>query len=184
MSIGVLLLGALLALLLEATGTAPGGRKRVGRLPQVVVVVVAAIVAVAVERGPMGLAVAVALSVFALSEGPGLLGERAALGLVLGAGTWKVGSTTSPSALIAWIALWAVVTAALSVRASKDAEAEAAAKAGLLGLMAVLLAGLGVVIGAGGGASTGASAVGEACLLGAIALVLGLIGWFVGRRPK
>ena len=177
-SMGVLLLAALVALGLEATGAGQGGRKRVGRLPQVVVVAVAAVVAALLGPGPESVAVAFALVVFALTEGPSLLGERAALALVLGAGTLKVGTTTSPAALIAWMALWAVVTAGLSMRApttdangvavsgaAAGAEAEAATKAALLGVMAVLLGGLGIVVGGPGGAG---------CLLCAVALVLGI----------
>ncbi|MDP2344223.1 MAG: hypothetical protein Q8O67_24910 [Deltaproteobacteria bacterium] len=174
MSIGVLLLAAVVALGLESTGAGHGGRKRVGRLPQVVVVVVAAVVAALLAPGPASVGVAGALVLFALIEGPALLGERAALALVLGAGTLKIGPTSSPAALLAWIALWAVVTAGLSMRVpSKElrpagAEAEAATKAALLGMMAVMLAGLSLVDGQGG------LGVGSAALLVAVALVLGV----------
>ncbi len=168
----VLLLGALLALGLETAGTSPGGRKRVGRTPNVVVVVVAAIVAVIVDAGATpaaSLAVAVALSVFALAEGKDLLGERAALALVLGAGTLKLQTTTSPLALLGYLALWAVVTAGLSMRSGNGlisgAEAEAAAKAALLGIISLLIGGLGVVVGGGAG---------DVCWLVALGLVLGL----------
>ncbi len=169
---GVLLLAALVALGLEATGAGLGGRKRVARLPQVVVVVVAACAAALWALTPTSLAVAGALVVFALIEGPGLLGERAALALVLGSGTLKLGLTPSPAALLAWIALWTVASAGLAMRVPTtspptpvSAEAEAAAKACLLGLMAVLLAGLGLVV---------EGSAGGACLLAALALVLGL----------
>lgn len=162
----VLLLGALVALGLEATGTPPGGRKRVGRQPQVVVVIAAALVAAGIDGGGTAFVVAAALVTFALLEGERLLGDRAALALMLGAGTLRLSaSPSSPESLLAWIAMWAVVTAALSMRAGRDAEAETAAKAGLLGLIAVLLAGLAVALD---------GAPRQACLLGAVGLVLGV----------
>lgn len=164
--VAVLLLAALVALGLEATGAPPGGRKRVGRAPLAVVVIAAALVAAVVDGTAAGVGVAVSLAVFAFAEGIGLLGERAALGLLLGAGTLKLGVGAPLPSLIGWTALWAVVTAALSMRAGRDAEAEAAAKAGLLGLLAVLLGGLGVVVGGSAGA---------ACGLGAVGLILGLM---------
>jgi hypothetical protein len=171
MSVGVLLLAAVVALGLEATGAGHGGRKRVGRLPQVVVVVVAAVVAALLSPGAASVGVAGSLVIFALIEGPALLGERAALALVLGAGTLKVTPSSSPAALLAWIALWAVVNAGLTMRVPEarrpaGAEAEAATKAALLGLMAVLLAGFSLVDAGGSGLSGSALMVSLALVLG------------------
>ena len=73
MSIAVLLLAAVVLLGLEASGAGQGGRKQVSRVPQGVVVVVAALVVALLSPGPVSLTVAGALIAFALIEGSALL---------------------------------------------------------------------------------------------------------------
>ena len=179
MSIAVLLLAAVVLLGLEASGAGQGGRKQVSRVPQGVVVVVAALVVALLSPGPVSLTVAGALIAFALIEGSALLGERGALAALLAAGTLQLQASPSPAAVLAWTALWSVVTAGLSMRVTRGsaattaphagAQAEAATKAVVLGMMALMVGGLGIVV-AGMGSVAGA----HACGFVSVALMMGI----------
>lgn len=145
----IALAGAGLALALEMSGAPPGGKKRVARWPQAVLVAVTgALIALVPALLPAasgaaggGVVVAVALIAFAGSEGAGLVGERAALALLLAAGTLAAAAAPAPAASLAYLALFAAVNAGLAMGA--EAGSEAAAKSALLGLMGVVLAGVG-----------------------------------------
>ncbi len=166
----ILLSAAALALALEASGAAVGERKRVARVHQVVVVVVAAVASLATAPGWPAATVALALVLFALAEGPALLGERAALALLVAAGASALTSSSPSSpALLGFVALWAAALAGLSSRADEDAAAEAATKTAVLGAVASLLCGAGLVARA-----AAAPHVGLALEVAGLALVLGV----------
>jgi NADH-quinone oxidoreductase subunit N len=165
----VLMAAAGLALLLETTGAGAGERKRVARLHQGVVVAAAGMAAFAWAPSWGLLAVALSLGLFALVSGATLLGERAALGLLLAAGAASSSSpSSSTTTLLAFCALWAAATTGLCARAGDDAAAEAATKTALTGAMATLLVGAGVVVD-----GTGAPGVGRALVATGLALLLG-----------
>jgi NADH:ubiquinone oxidoreductase subunit 2 (subunit N) len=170
--------GAGLCLLLESTGAGVGERKRVPRLHHGVVVVAAAVVAFALAPSWALATTALSLLLFALTSGVTLLGERAALALLLSAGVaalaaWTTSSPTSPAttsstALLAFVALWSTVTTGLCARAGDDASAEAATKAAVSGAVATLLCAAGVVA-----EGLFAPGVGRALLACGFALALG-----------
>jgi NADH:ubiquinone oxidoreductase subunit 2 (subunit N) len=174
-SVVALLGGAGLCLLLEATGAGLGERKRVPRLHQGVVVIAAGFVAFALSPSWDHATTALALLLFALTSGVTLLGERAALALLVCAGVAALAASSSPSsppsstAVLAFVALWSTVTTGLCARAGDDASAEAATKAAVSGAVATLLCGAGVV--AEGLAAPG---VGRALLCCGMALALGV----------
>ncbi len=163
----VLLLAAGACLALEAVGTRAGERKRIQRGHLAVVVVVAAL-AVAIGgitpalqltglAGPpaaTALAIALGLIGFAACEGNTMLGERAAIGLTLGAVMVLIGTGTGPvaSEVMASVACAAVAIAAVSARSSdgprqdQGATVEAATKQLFAGGVAVVLVGVGVVV--------------------------------------
>ncbi|MBM4281101.1 MAG: hypothetical protein FJ137_10195 [Deltaproteobacteria bacterium] len=180
----VLLGAAGLCLLLETTGAGPGQRKREARLHQGVVVAVAGLASWALSPS-WGLAVgALSLVLFALVAGTTLLGERAALALLLAAGVAAVvpalsmesstGSSAGSSAgastgaLLAFVALWAAAAAGLSARAADDAATEAATKAAVLGAAATSFIAAGLVVEA-----AGAPAVGRALVVTGLGMALG-----------
>jgi NADH:ubiquinone oxidoreductase subunit 2 (subunit N) len=178
-SVIVLLVAAGVCLLLETTGAGVGQRKRVSRLHHGVVVTGAGVVAFSLSPSWALATTALALVLFALTSGVTLLGERAALALLLAAGTAAL--TSSPSltssfssaapsttTLLAFVALWATVTTGLSARAGDDAAAEAATKAAVTGAVATLLCAAGVVA-----EGLSAPAVGRALVVVGVALVLG-----------
>jgi NADH-quinone oxidoreductase subunit N len=168
----VLLGAAGLCLLLETTGAGPGERKREARLHHGVVVAVAGLAAWALSPS-WGLAVgALSLGLFALVAGPTLLGERAALALLLAAGVAALApspAASSTPALLAFVALWAAVSAGLSARADDDAATEAATKAAVLGAAATSLVGAGLVVEA-----AGAPAAGRALVVTGLGMALGV----------
>jgi formate hydrogenlyase subunit 3/multisubunit Na+/H+ antiporter MnhD subunit len=164
----LLLAAAGLTLLLEVTGAGPGERKRVPRLHHAVVVAAAGLSAFALAPTWAHAATALALGLFALVSGTSLLGERAALALLLSAGVVALPSPSPPSALLAFLALWAAVTAGLCARTDDDAAAEAATKTAVIGVVSTLLLGTGLVVQA-----AGASEVGQAVVVTALALGLG-----------
>jgi NADH:ubiquinone oxidoreductase subunit 2 (subunit N) len=167
-----LLAAAGLCLLLETTGAGVGERKRVQRLHHVVVVIAAGVIAFALAPSWALATTALALVLFAVTSGATLLGERAALALLLGAGAAAFSSSgeraPSPSALLAFVALWSAATTGLCARAGDDAAAESATKTAVTGAVATLLCGAGVVVEA-----LAAPGVGQGLFVTGVALVLG-----------
>ncbi len=178
----LLLLGAaVLAVAFEAIGADVGQRKRIARHHQSVVVVLAAFIVLAMSLAGLGPpplvtgAVALCLAGFAVGEGAGLLGERAALALGLGAMTLTVlhhGAVVDDVTAVAFAAGSAVILAGLSIRIGDpgraDAAVEAAARQAFIGAAAVLLLGVGALV--DGPVGVGCDIVGLALVVGVVPL--------------
>ncbi|HEY1100678.1 MAG TPA: hypothetical protein VGF99_17185, partial [Myxococcota bacterium] len=173
----VLLVAAALAIVFEAVGAGVGQRKRIPRHHQAVLVVVAGVVVVAMasfgDRSQLVSSVVIALALlgFAIGEGAGLLGERAALALGLAATTTTVLShadahgVVTPLLVVAYAAFSSVALTGLAMRADADDAVEAAARQGFIGAAAVILLAVAAAIG---------GPVGDGCGLVGLALVVGV----------
>lgn len=171
----LLMAAAVLAIVFEAVGTGVGQRKRIPRHHQGVVVVVAGLAVIGLAlfgHGPsplVAVAIAACLGGFAVGEGDGLLGERAALALGLAAATVTVVGTdgsVDPIAAVAFAACAAVVFTGLAMHVDNDAAVEAAAKQVFIGAAAVILLGTGALV--PGTVGVGSSLVGLALVVGVV----------------
>ena len=172
----LLLAGAALSFLLEGLGAGVGERKQSPRLHQSLLVaamgLAAALMGVAdsVSAGapsaslPRLLTVGGALVAFAACHGGGLLGERGALALALGAGATVVDDSLMTA--FAFAGLWTVAGAGVAVRAGRDDAVEAAAKHAFVGAAATAILGLGILFPATG--------PGKAAIIVGLAMVVGL----------
>lgn len=175
----VLMGAAVLAVVFEGVGTGVGQRKQIPRHHQAVIVVVAGLCVLALSLTALGppplvaIAIAACLGGFAVGEGSGLLGERAALALGLAAASitalnGAVGGVVDDVTALAFAGCAAVVFAALLMRVDNDAAVEAAAKQVFIGAAAVIVLGIGALV--PGTVGVGAGIVGLALVVGVVPL--------------